>query len=927
MKGIDKNMKKKKIGVLFLIAFSLVGIFNFLIPTIVEAATNNTLSQEKVADTWYTRRGGGKPYTSAQYQKYSMGGKVVYCIEPGIDITTSDYLGYDGLQSSPYDNATNKKIELIGHYGYDYPGHQTLRYRMATQALIWETTGGQIIEYWTQASGYGDYINVDAEKNEIMRLVNSHYSKPSFNGGTHQAVIGKEFKITDTNGLLSEYQIYKSDDLSVRIDGNDIYITPKKVGNQSLSVVRKHYDNFTTIVYTGNGINSQKMGYFRFSDPVLASINIKTVGGDVTVNKYDNDNQTNSVQGVEATLEGAVYGIYDLSDNLIQQVITDKNGIVKSEILPDIGTFYLKEITPSPGYLLDDTKYYFEIKVDDLHPSIKVYEEIIKRDVEIGKYYANAETGILKPEVGIEFAIYDSKGNLVTTIKTDEQGYSKVNLVYGTYTVKQQNTTAGHEKVKDFIIKVNNESPKVIRYSLSNAPITAKLKLVKVDSESGKVIPYKGVTFKIKNVDTGEYVCQKVSYPDKEEICEFKTNDNGEFMTAYPLMAGTYQIEELTSPEGYLLNNNAIAFRIDENSEIIEDQDYGKYIQVKFANDKIKGEVVIEKTGEIFKVENGKFSYQDTKLSGVEFAIYAEEDITTLDGITHYKKGDLIKTIKTNKDGKATFSDLFLGKYIVKEIKTLDGYVLDVTEHFVELTAKDNKTAIVSKNLNLKNELKKGDLEFTKTDLVNGQPIANTVIEIYTENDELVFNGKTDTDGKIIIPNLKVGKYYILEKASAAGYLITDEKVNFEILEDGEIIKAEMKNKPIIGTLEFTKIDISTGNPLANTLIEIYNDKDELVFSGRTDENGKITINELRYGKYYILEKEAPEGYILNEERMYFEILEDGKIVKATMVNEKAIIEVPNTGITDYYLIEIIGGLLVISGIGVIIYVNKKKRK
>ena len=180
----------------------------------------------------------------------------------------------------------------------------------------------------------------------------------------------------------------------------------------------------------------------------------------------------------------------------------------------------------------------------------------------------------------------------------------------------------------------------------------------------------------------------------------------------------------------------------------------------------------------------------------------------------------------------------------------------------------------------------------------------------------------------IIIKNLVAGKkYYILEKESATGYLITDEKVSFEIKENGEVVKAEMKNKPITGTLEFTKIDLSTGTPLPNTLIEIYNDKDELVFSGRTNEQGMIIVKDMRYGRYYILEKEAPEGYILNEERMYFEIREDGEIVKATMENEKVVVEVPNTGINDYHIIELIGGILIISGIGVVAYYVKKKRK
>ena len=212
-------------------------------------------------------------------------------------------------------------------------------------------------------------------------------------------------------------------------------------------------------------------------------------------------------------------------------------------------------------------------------------------------------------------------------------------------------------------------------------------------------------------------------------------------------------------------------------------------------------------------------------------------------------------------------------------------------------------------------------------DISTSEPLPNTLIEIYNENEELVFSGKTDENGKVVIEELRYGKYYIIEKEAVTGFVITEEKVYFEIKEDGKIVKAEMTNRPILGTLEFTKVDISTSEPLPNTLIEIYNENEELVFSGRTDENGMIVIEELRYGKYYVLEKEAPEGYILNEEKMFFEILEDGEVVKTTMVNEQVVIEVPNTGLSDYYVVEIISGLLMLGGIGVIIYAKKKKRK
>lgn len=914
-------MSKK---ILFLIAFTLFGTFQLINPIEVKASTE-TLVQKAIDNVYYTRRGGGKPYMSAQYNTYTMNGKVVYCIEPGVNITINSYNGYGGLVASPYDSATNKKIELIGHYGYDYPGHQTLRYRMAAQSLIWEETGGQIVEFWTERYGNGSFINLNKERNDIMRLVNAHYNKPSFNGSTIEAVVGQEFKITDTNGLLSEYEIYNSNNFKMRIDGNDIYATPLQVGDLTLSVVRKHYDNNTTIVFHGTDGQSQKMGYFRFSDPVLASVKVKSIGGDVAIYKLDKDTQTSTPQGVDSTLKGAVYGIYDYNDTLITTITTDENGYAKSSILPNLGNYYLKEITPSTGYELDDNKYYFDINTNNLHPEIKVYEDIIDRDLELYKFFANADTGILTPETSIKFGIYDSKGNHIKTIETDNQGYAKINLVYGTYTFKQLNTTQGHEKVKDFQVVVNSSSPKIIKYSLSNAPITAKLKVVKIDEETGLTIPIKGITFKIKNTSTNEYVCQQITYPSVENVCKFKTDSNGILYTPFKLSTGTYILEEVDQViNGYLWNNQGVEFIIDEDSTFIEDNELGTILEVKFANKQVKGKITINKQGEELVIDNNTYSYKNVNLKGTIFEVRANEDII-VNGYKYYNKGDLVGTITTDENGYAYIDNLPLGKYTLQEISSFGGNMLDNTIHEVELTYKDQYTEVIISNSKIKNYLPKASLEFTKSDLTTGVGIKDTKIEIYTEDDKLIYTGITDKDGKITINDLFTGKFYIIEKEASTGYKLSDEKVYFEILENGEVVKANMTNEKIKGTLEFTKVDISNDSPLPNTTIEIYDENDNLVYSGITDETGKIIIESLEYGKYYILEKNAPDGYLINQEKMYFEILEDGKIVKVIMKDER--IKVPNTGLSNINLEQVVYVSLIITGLGFIIYGVIKKKK
>lgn len=293
-----------------------------------------------------------------------------------------------------------------------------------------------------------------------------------------------------------------------------------------------------------------------------------------------------------------------------------------------------------------------------------------------------------------------------------------------------------------------------------------------------------------------------------------------------------------------------------------------------------------------------------------------------MDGVVHYRKGDLVQTVKTDKDGRAIFTNLILGKYIVKETKTIDGYILDTKEYKIELTEKDNKTEIVSELLKLNNELEKGILEFTKVDLSTGEPLPNTLIEIYTENDELIFSGRTNENGKIIIKNLKYGKYYIIEKDAPEGYILNEEKMYFEIKENGEIIKANMTNEKITSTVKIHKVD-DKGNSLQGVIIGIYDLDGNLIYQGTTDENGYIEY-ELEYGSYYFQEIKGLDGYEPNLEKVYFDITSDGEFIQKTLVNE-VIVEVPNTNKNSLPIIPIVA-ILNLVAVGLIIYGKKKEK-
>lgn len=787
-------MKNKyKLALMFFVSV----FFMFAGYTEVSAAT---LTQTPVDNWYYTRRGGGKPYMSAQWNLYDLDGKTAYCIEPGVNITTSDYEGAIGWINSPYSDEVNRKIQLYGYYGYNYPGHENLRYRAAAQSLIWEATGGQIIEFWTEKYGNGNFINLNAERNEILRLASTHYEVPTFDSDTKDAVIGETTTFTDTKGILSSFDVVKSSDASVSINGNTLSVTPNVVGNITVVLKKKTYTQDPTIIFVGKDATSQKMGMFGVDDPVLVRVKLNVVGGSLKINKKDLDTKLSKPQG-DATFKNAVYELLDENYNFITDLIIDDSFSAKTDkILSPNKIYILREKTASEGYLLDKTEYRFKIDRDNLDIEMDVYEDVIEKTVNIYKVFADGSTTILKGEPNVSFEIYlKSTGEYYKTIKTDEKGFVSVKLPYGKWIFKQVSSTSGFEKVKDFEIVINNDSDEDITKIISNAEIRAKLKLIKVDSESRKILVRDGIKFRIKNLDTGEYVCQNVTYPGQEKICVFETKD-GMFITPYVLGHGNYQIEELEeqSITGYIWNSVPLKFSFDENSKFIQDDEFGLMLEVQFENKEVKGEVEIKKVGEKLVIENGTFRYEEIELDGVYYDLIADGDIYAGDGTLIYKDKQLIKSFVT-KDGYFKLTNLYLGKYCLIETKTVGNHVLNSKPYCFEIKYKDQYTDTIKLIINQKNYLAKGDFELSKVDLSTGEPVEGALIEIYTEDDILIYSGRTDKLGKLYVKGLESGKKYkFVEKEAPEGYILNDEIHEFEILNNGDIVKDTLSNEKIV---------------------------------------------------------------------------------------------------------------------------------
>ena len=671
-----------------------------------------------------------------------------------------------------------------------------------------------------------------------------------------------------------------------------------------------------------------------------------------TIDLVKEDSETgNSAQG-DAVFEGAIYGLYareDINhpdgrsgvlykkDEQVATLTTDKEGKASVSNLY-LGKYYLKEITPPAGYLLDEEEHdvncdYEGDQVETVKRNTVSKEDVIKQPFQLIKAADNDKTDadLLK---GAGFSAYLISSLTVkddgsydftnatpivltedgkTEMFTDERGYAcSIPIPYGRYIVRETTTPHNFMPVDDFIVTVteNSSTPQVWRVLLDDE-FKAKLKIVKQDDETKQPVLLANTEFKVYDLDAKKYVEQVTTYPNTVVHKSYFTDENGYLILPESLKCGNYRIEEVSAPDGYTQNTQYVEIKVDKNTAYQMDSVSGDaIITVTYENHPVKGKLVIHKSGETLKSFKKDFVYEEASLEGAEFEIYAAEDIYTPDhqvdeqGNRHviYAKDTLVKTVTTDKNGEAVIKDLPLGKYRVKETKAPSGFVLNPDSQEVSFIYKDQNTPEIEEKLEFSNERQKVELSVEKQDAETGKALKGATFGLY--NKEAISSGdkvivKADTLLQEITSNekgkaaftldLPLGRYYVKELQAPSGYVSSDEILEFDATYQGQDVKtiklkSVKKNQPT--TVEVTKADITTGTELDGASMSVLDKDGNVIDSWTSVKDSPHVIKRLQVGKTYILREElAPYGY-LRATDVEFTISDTAEVQKVKMEDE-----------------------------------------
>lgn len=883
------------------------------------------------------------------YEKRKLKG-AVYSVYAGADIKAADgtliykkgALVKDNLVTGDDGSVTLKDLYL-GTYTVTEtkaPDNYVCKGESKTVELVY---AGQTVEVQT---GSATFLN-ERQKAAVRVEKQDEETKNPLSGGIYGLYAAEDIKVDGKTVVPKGTLIEKA---TTGADGKASYKAELPI-NYSYSIreiqapelyLRNSEDTYTfTFKFTND--KEEKVNFSH-------TFTNKRVNATIDLVKEDSETG-NSAQG-DAVFEGAIYGLYareDINhpdgrsgvlykkDEQVATLTTDKEGKASVSNLY-LGKYYLKEITPPVGYLLDEEEHdvncnYEGDQVETVKRNTVSKEDVIKQPFQLIKAADNDKTDadLLK---GAGFSAYLISSLTVkddgsydftnatpivltedgkTEMFTDERGYAcSIPIPYGRYIVRETTTPHNFMPVDDFIVTVteNSSTPQVWRVLLDDE-FKAKLKIVKQDDETKQPVLLANTEFKVYDLDAKKYVEQVTTYPNTVVHKSYFTDENGYLILPESLKCGNYRIEEVRAPDGYTQNTQYVEIKVDKNTAYQMDSVSGDaIITVTYENHPVKGKLVIHKSGETLKSFKKDFVYEEASLEGAEFEIYAAEDIFTPDhqvdeqGNRHviYAKDTLVKTVTTNKNGEAVIKDLPLGKYRVKETKAPAGFVLNPDSQEVAFIYKDQNTPEIEEKLEFSNERQKVELSVEKQDAETGKALKGATFGLY--NKEAISSGdkvivKADTLLQEITSNekgkaaftldLPLGRYYVKELQAPAGYVSSDEILEFDATYQGQDVKtiklkSVKKNQPT--TVEVTKADITTGTELDGASMSVLDKDGNVIDSWTSVKDSPHVIKRLQVGKTYILREElAPYGY-LRATDVEFTISDTAEVQKVKMEDE-----------------------------------------